>query len=255
MNDSTAPVEAQPTEPQATPRPDGPAQTADASEGTASSPTQAAASPVSAPEPPASHTQPMPPTPPTPYGAPTEPLPHAAPSQGYPAQAAYPAYPAQPQAAPQPWPGQQGAPSYAPYPPVPYARSPYGAAKSSRPGLVIAVISLIVSGLALLAVFGMGVFMFGGPAGPGGPAGTMAPLTGKVPSVSPSTSLLGERLSSEISVRLEDDGWIVDEVKCPTTPKVAQGVVSVCHATMDEGDWAVVVYFEDDQGTYTLNVF
>jgi hypothetical protein len=135
------------------------------------------------------------------------------------------------------------------------------AGKSSRPGLVIAVISLIVSGLALLAVFGMALSTFGGPAGPAGlvgPAGPdapMAPLTGKVPGVSRSMSLSADRLSSAVSVRMEDDGWFVDEVTCPATPKVAQGVVSVCHATMDDGEWAVIVYFEDEQGTYTLNVF
>ena len=33
-----------------------------------------------------------------------------------------------------------------------------------------------------------------------------------------------------------------------------KGVVSVCHGTVDDEDWAVVVFFEDNDGRYTLNL-
>jgi hypothetical protein len=43
-------------------------------------------------------------------------------------------------------------------------------------------------------------------------------------------------------------------LSCPATPSVAQGVVSVCHATIDGDPRAVVVLFEDNAGSFTLDL-
>ena len=40
---------------------------------------------------------------------------------------------------------------------------------------------------------------------------------------------------------------------CPDTRKVGQGVVTVCHGQIEGDDWAVIVYFEDELGSFTLN--
>ncbi|MET9023468.1 hypothetical protein ABZV93_26195 [Actinopolymorpha sp. NPDC004070] len=43
-----------------------------------------------------------------------------------------------------------------------------------------------------------------------------------------------------------------DERRCPDVASVVQGVVAVCHGTISGDQWAVIVYFEDAQGHYTL---
>lgn len=138
-------------------------------------------------------------------------------------------------------------PPYAPGNPMPFAPVPhaYAAPKSSRPALVLSIISLVVAVVSLLGMLLMAAAMFGG--------GSVGPLTGTVPSVTPGSALTGEALASAVSSRIEDDGGQVDAMTCPETPKVEQGVVTVCHGGIDGGDWAVIVFFEDATGKYTLD--
>ncbi|WP_460628369.1 hypothetical protein [Intrasporangium mesophilum] len=80
----------------------------------------------------------------------------------------------------------------------------------------------------------------------------VGPLTGTVP-VAAGKSLPGDDLANAVEQRL-DDGSSDITMDCPKTRKVAQGVVTVCHGQIDDEDWAVVVYFEDELGTFTLNL-
>ncbi len=132
---------------------------------------------------------------------------------------------------------------------------------SSRPGLVLGVISLIASSLALLGVIGLFVWTFTGGAAnlpPGLPSEDFgpppAPLTGQLSEVPNGRQIAAEDLTGEITDRLEEDGWIVEDMRCPQVSGLGQGTVSVCHASLDDGDWAVLVFFEDSKGTYTLSL-
>ncbi|EWT00296.1 hypothetical protein N865_16525 [Intrasporangium oryzae NRRL B-24470] len=142
------------------------------------------------------------------------------------------AIPAQPAGWTQPW-----------TPPAPYVPAPRA---GSGNGLAIA--ALVMSIIALVCVVGMGALAVLAGGGPG----STTPMTGTLPSGSTVTPLSGADLSRTVSARIAQDGSTVDEMQCPATPKVAQGVVTVCHGTVDGGDWAVVVYFEDAIGSYTL---
>jgi len=64
-------------------------------------------------------------------------------------------------------------------------------------------------------------------------------------------AVFGE-LAVVIGEVIEQDGGVVAGLRCPNTPLVGQGVVTVCHGTIDGGDRAVVVFFESKQGTFTL---
>jgi hypothetical protein len=121
---------------------------------------------------------------------------------------------------------------------------------------VLGVISLIASGLALLGVIGLFAWSFSPPLGlppeDFGPA--PAPLTGQLPAVPNGRQVPAEDLTDAITKRLEVDGWDVGSMRCPQVTGLGQGTVSVCHATMDGSDWAVIVFFEDAKGTYTLSL-
>lgn len=128
---------------------------------------------------------------------------------------------------------------------------------SSRPGLVLGIISLIASSLALLGVIGLFAWTFtsspmGLPPDDFGPP--PAPLTGQLSSVPNGGQVTAADLTGEIADRLEKDGWLVEDMRCPQVTGLAQGTVSVCHATLDDGDWAVIIFFEDSKGTYTLSL-
>ena len=156
-------------------------------------------------------------------------------------------------------------------PPVAYPAhytpgAPPAARPSSRPGLVLGVISLIASGLALLGVIGLFIWTAAGPnvgqPFPGLPSGMPtdgfgpppAPLTGQLSSVPSGRLVSSEALTEDITQQLEDDGWTIQQLQCPQVGGLAQGTVAVCHGTMDESDWAVIVIFEDSRGTYTLSL-
>jgi hypothetical protein len=42
-------------------------------------------------------------------------------------------------------------------------------------------------------------------------------------------------------------------MNCPDTAKVGQGVVTVCHGVVSSSEYAIVVYFEDKDGHFTLD--
>jgi hypothetical protein len=76
-------------------------------------------------------------------------------------------------------------------------------------------------------------------------------LTGSVP-IAAGKSLPGADLANAIEFRIHYSGATDISMNCPDTRKVAQGVVTVCHGQIEGGDWAVVVYFEDTVGSFTL---
>lgn len=130
-------------------------------------------------------------------------------------------------------------PAYVPTTPPPLAPPP---AKS-----VLPAISLVVSALALIGVIGLAVAL--GAAGVFG-AGGQAPLTGQLSSA-PVSALRGDALARDLTGVINDDGGDVSDLRCPDTPSVRQGVVSVCHGTISGGAWAVAVFFDDSQGRFT----
>jgi uncharacterized protein DUF4333 len=133
------------------------------------------------------------------------------------------------------------------YPPPAQPWTPPYAPPPTRSGNGVAVAALVVAVIALLGVIAVGVFAVAVLGGGG------EPLTGRLPAVSPRAPLSGSALADAVSDRITKDGGDVGRVRCPETAKVAQGTVTVCHATIDDGDWAVVVFFEDAQGTFTLD--
>lgn len=188
-------------------------------------------------------------------GAPTEPRAEvAADAPVHPATEAPSHGPTQPMAPTSPMPAPPApvgwappAPVFVPGQPMPFTPAPhaYAAPKSSRPAFVLSIISLVVAVVSLLGMLLMAAAMFGG--------GSAGPLTGTVPSVTAGSALSGEALASAVSVRIEDDGGQAEGMTCPETPKVEQGVVTVCHGQIDGEDWAVIVFFEDATGKYTLD--
>lgn len=122
-----------------------------------------------------------------------------------------------------------------------------GTATGSR-GLAIAGVAM--GGVALLGVLLLAVFVgltLAGPDGSGGwgpTRGTVAPSSG--------SSLDGPSLAAEIERQVTDEGGAPEGISCPSTPRVAQDVTTVCHGDVDGEEWAFVVFFEDTQGRYTL---
>lgn len=137
-------------------------------------------------------------------------------------------------------PGWYAAP--APFSPVP---------RSGGRGL--AITSLVLSVLALLGVVAVaGLVLFGtGPNGVG-PDGS-GPLTGQLAASTSGGPVAGAELSRAVSARIDQDGGDVTLMNCPDTAKVGQGVVTVCHGVVSSSEYAIVVYFEDRDGRFTLD--
>jgi hypothetical protein len=148
--------------------------------------------------------------------------------------AAYPA-PAAPEGQPNPWGTAQQWQS-----PMPMGYQP----PRQRNGLAIAAI--VMSGLALLGVLGIAVVM-----GLAVAAGPSYVLQGQVDPIG--KTVTGQALSSSLTKVIEDDGGQVDEVTCPDSSAVGQGLVTVCHGSVDGSDWTGVVVFEDESGTFILD--
>jgi hypothetical protein len=108
----------------------------------------------------------------------------------------------------------------------------------------LSIVSLIVSVVALIGVAAVAVFTLG--------SGGSYPLTGQLETAPASAPLSGPQLVEVLTDVIEEDGGEVTQLKCPATPRVDQGVVTVCHGSIDDEDWAIVVYFEDTQGRFTL---
>lgn len=141
---------------------------------------------------------------------------------------------------------------YGPNPPAP---NPYGFAplpeEPPRPS-ILPVISLVVSLIALIGVATLAIFGVTGGSGPLGDdsLGGTAPLTGQL-EVPATGGLPGSALSKVVEKVVIDDGGDVTELRCPDTPEVKQGAVTVCHGTISTEAWAIVVVFEDTDGNFT----
>lgn len=117
-------------------------------------------------------------------------------------------------------------------------------AKTSSP---LPWVALAMSAGALLGVLALLIALLAsGVLG----AAAEAPLTGQLGS-SPSGVLRGDSLARDLSAVISDDGGEVSDLRCPDTPAVSQGVVTLCHGTISGGAWAVAVFFEDSAGRFT----
>ena len=168
------------------------------------------------------------------------------------------------------WPAPTGGPVGAPVGPpagAPLALVPPPAVAGQRSDTYkgLAIASFVLSLLAVVGVLLFGLGALDRPAsatssadsssadpGPDPNGMSSGPLTGNAP-VQAGKSLPGADLANAVEHRIHDDGAKDISMDCPDTRKVAQGVVTVCHGQIEGEDWAVVVYFEDDLGRFTLN--
>jgi hypothetical protein len=123
------------------------------------------------------------------------------------------------------------------YPPAPH-RSPFAVASFILS--VVAVIGVLV--LAVTSVATGGALL-------GGPGET---LTGQLAPLAAPPKLPGAALDQVVTDVINRSGGDASGMTCPDTPAVAQGVVTVCHGFIDDDGWAVVVFFEDAAGRFTL---
>ncbi|UQX86968.1 hypothetical protein M6D93_11690 [Jatrophihabitans telluris] len=143
---------------------------------------------------------------------------------------------------------------YPEYQPVYPNMGPVGMPVAPQPrGRGLAIAGLIVSIVALIGVLVIGVVVLAtvpSRASSSG-QGALVPLTGQLNAV-PSGALSASALATAVRDRIAQDGGSVSRMDCPPTPKVAQNVVSVCHGSISGDDYAVLVFFEDAQGRFTL---
>jgi hypothetical protein len=95
----------------------------------------------------------------------------------------------------------------------------------------------------------MAVFLFVG----GMMAGSGYALTGEVTVVDKGASY--SDLQDALTAVVEDDGGSVDEIVCPERSQVGQGLVTVCHGSVDGFDWTGIVVFEDDEGSFVVTEY
>jgi hypothetical protein len=143
--------------------------------------------------------------------------------------------------------------NYGPPPPAPtsWYVAPVPQAASQCGGRGLAITSLILSALVLLGVIALAAWLL--IARPLGDTGSSRPLTGQLSQPVAQGALAGGDLSKAVSARIDQDGGDVSRMDCPDTPRVIQGAVTVCHGVVSGSDYAIVVYFEDEQGHFTLN--
>lgn len=123
-------------------------------------------------------------------------------------------------------------------------------ASADRTSLGPAIVSMVFSLLALLGVLALAGWMV--VSGTHLPGETKSPLTGKLPAVPTNGMLQGARLVAAVGATVGHDVSEVSNLKCPDTPRVAQGVVTVCHGSISGDEWGVVVFFENRDGNFTL---
>jgi hypothetical protein len=121
---------------------------------------------------------------------------------------------------------------------------------ADRRGLGLAVSSLVLSLLAMLGVLGVAAWMFF--AGIPLPGETASLLTGRLPAVPTNGTLPGARLAAAVSATVQHGGEEVSDLRCPDTPRVAGGVITVCHGSSSGAPWSVAVVFENRDGQFTL---
>lgn len=124
-----------------------------------------------------------------------------------------------------------------------WAPQAFTPAPRQRNGL--AITAIVLSGLALLSVLAMAAFLFFGPGG----SGTWV-LSGQVTPIDKGVTDVA--LQEALGRVIEDDGGSVDELECPVRSQVGQGLVTVCHGSVDGWDWTGVVVFEDDAGAFIV---
>jgi hypothetical protein len=110
-------------------------------------------------------------------------------------------------------------------------------------GVVLAGLALLV---ALLALLVGGVSAVAGDAG-----GGYGPMRGTIASDS-GRGLTGPALAAEVVSKVSEDGGEPEGISCPRTTRVAQDVTTICHGFDFGAASTFVVFFEDDQGAYTV---
>ena len=153
------------------------------------------------------------------------------------------------QPAPPPGAGWAAAPPHLPLPPpgTP-AFPPAPPARTSG----LAVVAVVLAALALVGTV-VSALWFGGSGIEGSDDdgyGAWGPLTGQVAVVG--GALPGDDLAAAVRREVEIDGGVVERMSCPDTAAVGQNVTTVCHAVVDDYEWAMVVFFEDAGGHYTI---
>jgi hypothetical protein len=118
-------------------------------------------------------------------------------------------------------------------------------------GRGLAITALVLSAVALLGVLAVAVWVLVATA-PADQGGSTGPLTGQLSASTGGSRATGDTLARAVSARITQDGGDVSRMDCPETPKVGQGVVTVCHGVISLSDYAIVVYFEDKDGHFTL---
>ncbi|MDQ1742610.1 MAG: hypothetical protein QOE23_949 [Pseudonocardiales bacterium] len=147
-------------------------------------------------------------------------------------------------------------PNYGPPPPqrAPLQWHPLPPVQPVReaPGRGLAITAVVLSAVALLGVLVTAVWVLVAttPADDGGTS--TGPLTGQLSASPGGGPVTGDTLARAVIDRITQDGGEVSRMDCPETPKAGQGVVTVCHGVISSSDWAVIVYFEDKDGHFTL---
>jgi hypothetical protein len=129
-------------------------------------------------------------------------------------------------------------------PPAPPAYASLGAPRS-RDGLAVAAV--VMSALSLLGVLVLGILF---ATGPGGGAGSDL-LEGSVSA--PSGTVDGKALAASVRRIVTDDGGDVTKLTCPASTTIAAGTVVVCRGRVSDADWAMLVVFEDAEGSFVVN--
>ncbi|WP_020574133.1 hypothetical protein [Actinopolymorpha alba] len=149
--------------------------------------------------------------------------------------------------------GQQQPPDWSAFPgPHPPPRD-----RGAGPGMAVA--SLVMSIAALVGVIVIGVFVLFTdpylvpPDEDYADVESAAPLRGMVPEPPTDGLIRGTDLTRVVTDLVEEDWDETATLRCPDTEKVNQGVVTLCHGTIGGDEWAVIVYFEDARGRFTLD--
>ncbi|MGN6300472.1 MAG: DUF4333 domain-containing protein [Angustibacter sp.] len=149
-----------------------------------------------------------------------------------------------------------GTPAPPPPPPhaSPYAQpapAPWSAPAPSRgPSPVLAIVALVVAGLALLVAVGTLVFALA----MSGFFDSSYTLTGTAPQVVDGQPYSGALLATEVERVLRDDGSDVGPLTCPDTPRVDSDATTTCSGEVDGWQERLTVDFQDGEGHFVLTV-
>lgn len=119
-------------------------------------------------------------------------------------------------------------------------------------GRGLAITAVVLSAIALLGVLAVAGWMLVATTPADDGATSAGPLTGQLPASPGGGRATGDTLARAVSDRITQDGGDVSRMDCPETARVGQGVVTVCHGVISSSDYAIVVYFEDKDGHFTL---